>query len=87
MGQQGALHFCTYACLGNSNEQQENQCRKGVEEVIEIVNANLQGEGEEADVSVRTDNISGLRQPETGLSWKARVVKMYQRMGTQTRHN
>ena len=47
-----------------------------VEEVTEVAGASLQGEGEAADASVRTD-MPGLRQPETGLLWKAPVAKMY----------
>jgi hypothetical protein len=48
-----------------------------VEEVTGVAGANLQGEGEEADALVRTDNMPELRQPEKGLLWKAPVAKMY----------
>ncbi|USP82170.1 hypothetical protein yc1106_09444 [Curvularia clavata] len=48
-----------------------------VEEVTGVAGASLQGEGEEADPPVRADNMPGLRQPETGLLWKAPVAKMY----------
>ncbi|EMD63976.1 hypothetical protein COCSADRAFT_36576 [Bipolaris sorokiniana ND90Pr] len=48
-----------------------------VEEVTEVAGASLQGEGEAADATVQTNNIPGLRQPETRPLWRAPVAKIY----------
>jgi hypothetical protein len=60
--------------LKKQGREPKSSARVPIEEATDVAGANLQGEGEEADAPVRTDNI---RQPETGLLQKAPAAKMY----------